>query len=95
MRQVQLQRGYRHIAILDRFKIGGVTGGVLNPVQAEPEVTVSPWIGSFNHRSACIVMEALPHGAGSVERCIWGATAGMLRNFYRFLLAEEAKLENP
>lgn len=32
--------------------------------------------------------EALPHGAGSVERFIWGATAGMLRNFYRFLLAD-------
>jgi hypothetical protein len=23
---------------------------------------------------------------GSTERFIWGATAGMLRNFYRFLL---------
>ena len=33
--------------------------------------------------------------AGEVERFIWGATAGMLRNFYRFLLAEEARLENP
>lgn len=33
--------------------------------------------------------------AGEVERFIWGATAGMLRNFYRFLLAEEAGLENP
>lgn len=26
------------------------------------------------------------HGEGSTERFIWGATAGMLRNFYRFLL---------
>ena len=33
--------------------------------------------------------------AGEVERFIWGATAGMLRNFYRFLQAEEAGLENP
>ncbi|MBD8049241.1 CoA pyrophosphatase [Limnohabitans radicicola] len=28
-----------------------------------------------------------------VERFIWGATAGMLRNFYRFLLAEHAASE--
>jgi hypothetical protein len=27
-----------------------------------------------------------PHGTGG-ERFIWGATAGMLRNFYRFLVA--------
>jgi 8-oxo-dGTP pyrophosphatase MutT (NUDIX family) len=29
----------------------------------------------------------------AVERYIWGATAGMLRNFYRFLLAETAAPE--
>lgn len=29
----------------------------------------------------------------AVERFIWGATAGMLRNFYRFLLAEQASAE--
>lgn len=27
---------------------------------------------------------------GPLERFIWGATAGMLRNFYRFLLADDA-----
>ena len=26
-------------------------------------------------------------GSGAKERYIWGATAGMLRNFYRFLSA--------
>lgn len=31
--------------------------------------------------------------AESVERFIWGATAGMLRNFYRFLLAENTVSE--
>lgn len=31
--------------------------------------------------------------AQTVERFIWGATAGMLRNFYRFLLAEHAATE--
>jgi len=29
----------------------------------------------------------------AVERFIWGATAGMLRNFYRFLLAENTATE--
>lgn len=33
--------------------------------------------------------------AESVERFIWGATAGMLRNFYRFLLAEHTVSEMP
>ena len=31
--------------------------------------------------------------ARTVERFIWGATAGMLRNLYRFLLAEQAAME--
>jgi 8-oxo-dGTP pyrophosphatase MutT (NUDIX family) len=30
---------------------------------------------------------AMPYRDGAVERFIWGATAGMLRNFYRFLSA--------
>ncbi len=30
---------------------------------------------------------SMPYMDGSVERFIWGATAGMLRNFYRFLVA--------
>jgi hypothetical protein len=31
--------------------------------------------------------ESPPAPASEVERFIWGATAGMLRNFYRFLAA--------
>lgn len=34
--------------------------------------------------------EPLPGTTEPVERFIWGATAGMLRNFYRFLLAEHS-----
>ncbi len=30
---------------------------------------------------------SIPYMDGSNERCIWGATAAMLRNFYRFLAA--------
>jgi hypothetical protein len=29
---------------------------------------------------------SMPYLDGNTERFIWGATAGMLRNFYRFLL---------
>ena len=29
---------------------------------------------------------SMPYADGDKERYIWGATAGMLRNFYRFLL---------
>jgi hypothetical protein len=28
----------------------------------------------------------MPYMDGGIERFIWGATAGMLRNFYRFVL---------
>lgn len=31
---------------------------------------------------------SMPYMDGDIERYIWGATAGMLRNFYRFLNAE-------
>ncbi len=30
---------------------------------------------------------AMPYADGAKERYIWGATAGMLRNFYRFMMA--------
>jgi hypothetical protein len=30
---------------------------------------------------------SMPYQDGLTERFIWGATAGMLRNFYRFLSA--------
>jgi len=30
---------------------------------------------------------SMPYRDGAVERFVWGATAGMLRNFYRFLSA--------
>jgi 8-oxo-dGTP pyrophosphatase MutT (NUDIX family) len=30
---------------------------------------------------------SMPYQDGPIERYIWGATAGMLRNFYRFLMA--------
>jgi 8-oxo-dGTP pyrophosphatase MutT (NUDIX family) len=30
---------------------------------------------------------SIPYREGAVERFVWGATAGMLRNFYRFLAA--------
>ncbi len=30
---------------------------------------------------------SMPYMDGTTERFVWGATAGMLRNFYRFLVA--------
>jgi hypothetical protein len=30
---------------------------------------------------------SMPYMDGNTERFIWGATAAMLRNFYRFLIA--------
>jgi hypothetical protein len=41
---------------------------------------VVEWDGASRH------WISMPYWDGSTERFIWGATAGMLRNFYRFLL---------
>lgn len=58
------------------------------------EVPLSFILDPANHR--CHAMEAegvrrewfsMPYQDAGVERFIWGATAGMLRNFYRFLAA--------
>ncbi|MBM3387236.1 MAG: CoA pyrophosphatase [Betaproteobacteria bacterium] len=48
------------------------------------------WQGHQRQWFSMPYLETLPQCASPVERFIWGATAGMLRNFYRFLLAEEA-----
>lgn len=46
------------------------------------------WQGSHRQWFSMPYLEMRPGVADPVERFIWGATAGMLRNFYRFLLAE-------
>lgn len=38
---------------------------------------------------------SMPYDDGGTERFIWGATAGMLRNLYRFLLAASAAMMPP
>jgi 8-oxo-dGTP pyrophosphatase MutT (NUDIX family) len=56
------------------------------------------WQGSWREWFSMPYTEHRAHGQGqteTVERYIWGATAGMLRNFYRFLLAEHSTLEMP
>lgn len=47
------------------------------------------WQGHQRQWFSMPYLETLPNAPAPVERFIWGATAGMLRNFYRFLLAEE------
>jgi len=59
------------------------------------EVPLSHLMNPANHRRHAMVGEGLnarqwfsmPYQDGLQERFIWGATAGMLRNFYRFLSA--------
>ncbi len=56
------------------------------------------WQGRQRQWFSMPYLQTLPDAAEPIERFIWGATAGMLRNFYRFLLAEEAShagLERP
>lgn len=57
------------------------------------EVPLSFLMDPANHRHHTVDWGAgqrgwlsMPYQDGSTERFIWGATAGMLRNFYRFLL---------
>lgn len=54
------------------------------------------WQGGQRQWFSMPYTEHRPNGLGqadTVERFIWGATAGMLRNFYRFLLAEHTASE--
>lgn len=53
------------------------------------------WQGHQRQWFSMPYLQTLPDASDPVERFIWGATAGMLRNFYRFLLAEGAGLETP
>ncbi len=55
------------------------------------------WQGQQRQWFSMPYQETLPGTGAPVERFIWGATAGMLRNLYRFLLAEHgaAVLESP
>ena len=56
------------------------------------EVPLDFLMDPANHRRHSVMAEgvrrewlSMPYVDGSTERFIWGATAGMLRNFYRFL----------
>lgn len=58
------------------------------------EVPLSFLLDPANHRRHALVAEgirrewfSMPYQDAGVERFIWGATAGMLRNFYRFMAA--------
>ena len=58
------------------------------------EVPLAFLLDPANHRRHFLTAEgvrrdwfSMPYQDGDVERFIWGATAGMLRNFYRFLAA--------
>lgn len=46
-----------------------------------------PYNDDVSGRSGSSLRPGDAHGAASTQRFIWGATAGMLRNFYRFLSA--------
>jgi 8-oxo-dGTP pyrophosphatase MutT (NUDIX family) len=73
-------------------------GFALQPNAAEVadvfEVPLSFLLDPANHRRHALLAEGLrrewfsmPYHDGRIERFIWGATAGMLRNLYRFLSA--------
>ncbi|MBV5296964.1 MAG: CoA pyrophosphatase [Rhodoferax sp.] len=58
------------------------------------EVPLSFLMNPANHRHHQVEWQgvqrhwlSMPYQDGPVERFVWGATAGMLRNFYRFLAA--------
>lgn len=69
---------------------------VPNPGEVEDtfEVPLDFLMNPANHRRHAMLWEgrprewfSMPYTDATKERFIWGATAGMLRNFYRFLVA--------
>lgn len=69
----------------------------INPFEVEKafEVPLAFLMDPANHRRHAVVAEgdrarqwfSMPYQDGAEERYVWGATAGMLRNLYRFLSA--------
>jgi 8-oxo-dGTP pyrophosphatase MutT (NUDIX family) len=55
---------------------------------------VFDWQGQQRQWFSMPYLEPQPEAAPPIERYIWGATAGMLRNFYRFMLADNQALEH-
>jgi NUDIX domain. len=69
---------------------------VLNPAEVDDafEVPLDFLMDPSHHRRHALEFGgarrewfSMPYGEGDHERFIWGATAAMLRNFYRFLSA--------
>lgn len=67
-----------------------------NPFEVEDvfEIPLDFLLDPANHRRHAVQWEgktrewlSIPYHDGDTERFVWGATAGMLRNFYRFLTA--------
>ena len=67
MRKVELQRGDRDETIVDGFKIGIVSQRMLDPVQAEPVVSIPTWIRSRYHGTTRIVMKSLANHANPAD----------------------------
>ncbi|TAH10899.1 MAG: CoA pyrophosphatase [Curvibacter sp.] len=66
-----------------------------NEVAQVFEVPLQFLMNPANHRRYCVQWEgnarewlSMPYHDGHMEHFIWGATAGMLRNLYRFLQAQ-------
>jgi len=68
----------------------------INPYEVSDvfEVPLAYLMNPVNHRHHEVMWQgvlrhwlSMPYHDGVQERFIWGATAGMLRNFYRFLMA--------
>src|SRR3546814_49296 len=60
MRQVEVERRHRNIALVDRFEIGSVVERMLDRIEPEPEIAIAARIAPFDHRTARIIVEALP-----------------------------------
>ena len=85
------------------FKVTPVVALVQPVVNLQPnpdevadifEVPLSFLLNPANHNRHCLQWQgqmrewfSMPYQDGTQERYIWGATAGMLRNFYRFMVA--------
>lgn len=64
---------------------------LMNPANHQRHAFV--WQGRQRQWFSMPYVQALSDSSLTVERFIWGATAGMLRNLYRFLLAEDPHWE--
>ena len=71
VRQVEVQRGDRHIAVRDDFQVRGMAGSLHDWRQTEPEIGVAARVLALDEPQATIIANALAADADALDLLRW------------------------